>query len=107
MVEDDYCSEADEETDTQQPSQTDYCAWWGQQPEFGPVQGGEDETYHIQEEEMGSVASDEEDDTRRPFRLSFSPETNVADMEWRPYMEFATIGLLRKAMKEYFIHENK
>ncbi|KAF4366315.1 hypothetical protein F8388_017469 [Cannabis sativa] len=71
------------------------------------VHDNADESDIGDEVEMGSVHSDEEIEAATPYKIPFNPETNTDDMEFKCYTEFVTIGLLRKSIKEHFIHNNK
>ncbi|KAF4392629.1 hypothetical protein F8388_003049 [Cannabis sativa] len=88
-------------------TQPDNCDWWGRHTELVPDVLYEDEGDIGEEDEMGSVHSDEENEGGGRYKLPYNPETNFENLVWKPYMEFASIEVLRKTIKAYFIHENK
>ncbi|XP_060966689.1 uncharacterized protein LOC115710774 [Cannabis sativa] len=81
------------------------CGWWGRHTEL--VHDNADDSDIGDEVEMGSVHSDKENEAATPHKIPFNPETNTEDVDFKCYMEFATIDLLRKTVREHFIHNNK
>ncbi|KAF4384344.1 hypothetical protein F8388_004577 [Cannabis sativa] len=105
LHEEQYCGEP--EVERHGYTQPDSCDWWGRHTELVPDALFEDEGDIGEETEMGSVHSDEENESAGPYKLSYNPDTNLENLEWKPYMEFASIEVLRKTIRAYFIHQNK
>lgn len=77
--------------------------WWTPEPE-SPPDTPNTPTY----------SDFEAPQTSQTPHTPYTPQTpshnnlnQISKHPWRPYMEFAAIGLQRKVVKEYFIHENK
>ncbi|KAF4349834.1 hypothetical protein G4B88_026712 [Cannabis sativa] len=105
LHEEEYCGEP--EVERHGYTQPDSCDWWGRHTELVPDALCEDEGDIGEETEMGSVHSDEENESAGPYKLPYNPDTNLENLEWKPYMEFASIEVLRKTIRAYFIHQNK
>ncbi|KAM6541865.1 hypothetical protein CsatB_006312 [Cannabis sativa] len=105
LHEEEYCGEP--KVERHDYTQPDSCDWWGRHTELVPDALCEDEGDIGEETEMRSVHSDEENESAGPYKLPYNPDTNLENLEWKPYMEFASIEVLRKTIRAYFIHQNK
>ena len=104
--------EQDLETERNVAKHSDPSSWWGSVTNFcsegGETNEGSDDGGFESEDDLASLASDDEEGgVKKKTTKEYNPLCVKETFNFEKGMLFASVGVFRKALKDYFLAQNK